>query len=99
MIYHVTTADSWIAQESASSYSASSLAAEGFIHCSTQTQLAGVLLRYYSGVQNLLVLHIDEARLANPCSYEPATGGELFPHVYGPINKDAITAVQPIESP
>lgn len=98
MIYHITTARSWHAQAEALVYVAESLATEGFIHCSTQAQISGVLLRYYSGVSDLMVLHIDETRLTSPCKFEAATAGELFPHVYGTINKEAITLVQPLES-
>lgn len=66
---------------------------EGFIHCCTAEQLPGVLERYFAGKENLILLHIEEAKLTSPLKYEQATNSELFPHVFGPINKDAIVNV------
>ena len=67
---------------------------EGFIHCSTGDQIPGVLQRYYAGVSNLILLHIDEEKLTPELKYEEATNKELFPHVFGPINKDAIVKME-----
>ena len=48
---------------------------------------------------DLLLLHIDESQLTSPVLRERAPGsGEEFPHVYGPINLDAIVKVEPITS-
>jgi uncharacterized protein (DUF952 family) len=90
MIYHITTTDIWTPQLELDSYAAPSLTTEGFIHLSTESQVAGVLERYYAGVTDIIKLHIDESKLTAELRYEEATGGELFPHVYGRINKDAI---------
>jgi uncharacterized protein (DUF952 family) len=68
---------------------------EGFIHCATETQLPGVLDRYYRGLEHTLVLlEIDPARLGAEVRYEPS-GGDLFPHIYGPIPIDAVLKVRP----
>ncbi|AEI48396.1 DUF952 domain-containing protein [Runella slithyformis] len=91
MIYHIVTPEQWAPFEYAPSYKSETFDTETFIHCSTQTQIAGVLERYYGGTANLLLMHIDESRLTSPLLYEPAPNGtELFPHVYGPINSEAI---------
>jgi uncharacterized protein (DUF952 family) len=94
MIYHITTADIWTPQLESDTYAAPSLDLEGFIHLSTAAQVAGVLERYYQGVTDIIKLHIDESKLTAELRYEEATGGELFPHVYGTINKDAIIQVE-----
>lgn len=99
MIYHIASASDWRSQQSAAHFVAASLAAEGFIHCSISEQIPGVVERYFGGVPDLLLLHIDESRLTCPCKFEAATGGEWFPHVYGPIDKVAITCVEPLEFP
>jgi uncharacterized protein (DUF952 family) len=99
MIYHITTTHEWQTQQNSPHFEVDSLATEGFIHCSTQAQVAGVLARYYPGRMDLLLLEIDERLLTSPCRYEASTGGELFPHVYGAINKEAIITVRSIESP
>lgn len=94
IIYHVVAADEWKKQESLPDYSAASLISEGFIHLSTREQVSGVLNRYYRDVSNLLLLHVDTDKLVHELRYEQATNNELFPHVYGPINKDAIVKIE-----
>jgi uncharacterized protein (DUF952 family) len=97
MIYHVTTQDAWEQAQQQGFYQAPSLATEGFIHLSTEAQVAGVLERYYKGQTNLLLLHIDEHKLLAELKYELAPSvNELFPHVYGVINIDAVIHLQAI---
>jgi uncharacterized protein (DUF952 family) len=94
MIYHITTSEEWNLHLTNSTYEPHAFPKEGFIHCSTSGQVKGVLQRYYADVKNLMLLHIDESKLTASLKYEPATNGELFPHVFGPINKDAIATVE-----
>ena len=77
-------------------YKADSLEREGFTHLSEQHQVAGVLSRYYQHVPDLLLLHVDPAKLMHELRYEEAANGERFPHVYGPINKDAVIEIEKI---
>jgi uncharacterized protein (DUF952 family) len=95
-LYHVVSEESWSTFDGEPSYEADSLRSEGFIHLSEQHQVAGVLDRYYQNVPNLLLLHIDPARLTHDLRYEAGTNGEQFPHVYGPINKDAVVEIERI---
>jgi uncharacterized protein (DUF952 family) len=74
-------------------YSAASLVKEGFIHCSNADQVAASANRFYSSHDALLVLEIDVEHLQSPLRDEPSTSGELFPHVYGPIERDAVVRV------
>lgn len=90
LIYHVILPKVWNEAKDKSFYEAESLATEGFIHCSYADQLDGVLERYYSGVEKVVVLTIDANKLTSPLVSEPSTNGEPFPHVYGPINTDAV---------
>ena len=75
---------------------------EGFIHCSTPEQLAGVLSRYYASyADDLVLLTLDLARLSAPLRWDvvnPVTG-ERFPHVYGPITPDAVTRTEVLQPP
>jgi uncharacterized protein (DUF952 family) len=93
MIYHITTKEQWAAYEGKSEYAPPAFEKEGFIHTSRLHQLEGVLERYYSGRNDLLLLKIDDRKLESNLIYEPATNRELFPHVYGKINKDSIIEV------
>lgn len=85
MIYHLTL-DRNLSPES--------LQTEGFVHCSTREQLLATAERYFRGVEGLRVLLLDPARLQAELRYEPPSGpgspDELFPHLYGPINPDAV---------
>jgi uncharacterized protein (DUF952 family) len=92
-IFHVVLPDVWDNFHGAL-YEADSLDTEGFIHCSFDEQLDGVLQRYYSNAPKVKILEIDAAKLDSKLVVEPSTGGESYPHIYGPINREAIVAVE-----
>jgi uncharacterized protein (DUF952 family) len=94
-IYHLVLRRAWEAHPD-QPYRADSLTSEGFIHCSFAQQVAGAANRFYADQQDLLVLHIDPARLTSPLREEPSGTGEVFPHIHGPLNRDAVVAVQPL---
>lgn len=94
MIYHIATSEDWNLHLTNATYEPQAFSKEGFIHCSTKEQVPGVLQRYYAGAKNLILLHIDEHKLTALLKYEAATNNELFPHVFGPINKEAIVTVE-----
>lgn len=94
LIYHVTTKQEWEAAQEKGYYTAPSLKTEGFIHCSEERQVKGVLERYYKGKTDLLKLVIDPQKLQYELKYELAPSvNENFPHVYGSINLDAVVNV------
>lgn len=91
MIYHITTKEQWKAAQKNGFFEESSLHTEGFIHNSTEAQIKGVLERYYKGKTDLLLMHIDESKLTAEFKYELAYSvNEMFPHVFGNINLDAV---------
>jgi uncharacterized protein (DUF952 family) len=91
MIYHITTKENWDKAISAGFYEAPSLYTEGFIHNSTAAQVQAVLERYYAGQKNLVLLHIEETKLIADLKYELAASvNEVFPHIFGIINLDAV---------
>lgn len=92
-IYHIVLPEAWTAFDG-EFYVHASLGAEGFIHCSFDHQLDGVIERYYSGVDRVIVLEIDNEKLTSELIKEPSTGGEIYPHLYGPINRDAIVGTE-----
>jgi uncharacterized protein (DUF952 family) len=96
-IYHVTTRTEWEKSRETGFYEAPSLKSEGFIHCSTREQVEGVLERYYKGVPDLVLLHIDPSAIKAPLKYELAPSvNQDFPHIYGTINPEAVVEVQKI---
>jgi uncharacterized protein (DUF952 family) len=92
VIYHITTAGDWEAARQKGYYEHPSLSSEGFIHCSQENQVAGVLERYFEGQTNLIKLVIGTDRLTSHFVFDwsPSTQ-DTFPHIYGPINLDAVT--------
>jgi uncharacterized protein (DUF952 family) len=107
MIFHITARKAWREALQRGEFRAESLETEGFIHCSTGTQVLPVAEKYYQGRGRLLLLMIDPSLLASDLKWEPPSGGapppgvpegELFPHIYGPINLEAIVKVFDLES-
>ena len=94
MIYHIATSEDWNLHLNSPTYVPGGYEHEGFIHCSTKDQVQGVLERYYAGVKNLFLLHIDESMLTVELKYEVSTHGALFPHLFGAMNKNAIVKVE-----
>jgi uncharacterized protein (DUF952 family) len=93
MIYHITTEKEWAAHKDKADYAPAAFEKEGFIHTSRLNQLEGVFQRYYSERNDLLLLRIEEQKLVGRLIYEPSSNRELFPHIYGKLNKDAIIEV------
>ena len=96
IIHHLTSREAWTAAQAAGEYEAPSLADEGFIHCSgDEEQTLRVVERLYAGVSDLLVLDIATEKLASEVKREFSTrSGEMYPHVYGKINLDAVVSVR-----
>jgi uncharacterized protein (DUF952 family) len=94
-IYHISTWKAWEEAVKRNSYQAESLAREGFIHCSMSEQVLRVAEAFYHGQKDLVILVIDPTNLIAEVRWEPGSDKpeELFPHIYGPINLDAVIKV------
>jgi glutathione S-transferase len=101
VIYHIATRADWERARADGEYTRSSvdktLAEEGFIHASQSAQVAGTANRFYRDVPgDLVLLVIDPGLLRAEVRYEDVPGAELpFPHIYGPLNVDAVVAARP----
>lgn len=94
IIYHITTKKEWNDAVNIGFYEAASLPIEGFIHCSTEQQVEGVLERYFKNKTDLVKLVIDVSKLSNKLIYELAPSiNQEFPHIYGAINIDAVVEI------
>jgi uncharacterized protein (DUF952 family) len=94
-IYHIVCVSDWEQQKSLSEYTAASLDAEGFIHCSKEEQISGTLKRFFKNRKDLRILKIDTSLLNVPVIYEAADDGSgFFPHVFGTITMRAIADVE-----
>jgi uncharacterized protein (DUF952 family) len=93
-IYHVTSRKQWEEAQKIGHYDSDTLATEGFIHCSTEPQVAGVLKRYYQGQTNLIKLKIEKSKVERPLVFELASSiNEVFPHIHGALNLNAVVEV------
>ena len=94
-LLHLVPADGF-EPDSPEPYAPASLGAEGFVHCSTPEQVAGTARLLFAGHDDLLLLVIDPRRLEVPVRHEDLLGiGQAFPHVYGPVPREAIVEVRP----
>jgi glutathione S-transferase len=98
-IFHLAAPEDWAAATRDGAVTDSTrdvkLAEEGFIHCSFAEQLARTAQRFFGDLDEVVVLRIDTDRLTSPLVTEDLYGtGEAFPHVYGPINLDAVIDVR-----
>ena len=71
--------------------------ADGYIHLSRGSQLAATLDKHFSGVDGLMLAAVDLSLLGDTVRWEPARGGQLFPHIYGLLPADAVVSVAPLE--
>ncbi len=90
LIYHIVTPEVWENFKDRDFYEATSLHTEGFIHCSFAGQLEAVLQRYYRDAEEVLILEIETEKLTSKFVEEPSTNNEIYPHIYGKINREAI---------
>ena len=93
LIYHIVLVDDWAAIDT-DIYKAPSLETEGFVHCSFSDQLDSVVERYYKNADELVILEIETERLMSRVVNESSTNNDIYPHIYGPINRDAIVGVK-----
>jgi uncharacterized protein (DUF952 family) len=101
MILHITSKQDWSDAQTRGEYTAPSLATEGFIHFSTNKQALHVANAFYRGRTDLVLLVVDETRFKPELKWEAPAGppadniseADLFPHLYGPLNLDAVTSV------
>lgn len=99
LFYHIARLEEWQASEQGV-YIPTGFESEGFIHLSFATQLAKTYNRYYEGQTGLalLTIRLNTVSFGN-LKVEDLTGrGEVFPHLYAPLTKAEVTAVQQIPS-
>jgi uncharacterized protein (DUF952 family) len=93
-ILHITTREEWEAARDGDAFVPPSLRTDGFVHCSTPHQLLQVANDHFRGRKGLLLLRIEPRKLKAEVCYENTEGGRaLFPHVYGPIDLEAVEEV------
>ncbi len=94
--FHLVPAATWDAAPLNGPFRPASLETDGFVHLTHRmpdlVDVANLIYRDDPGPY--LVLTIALERLGAPWRYD---GDERYPHVYGPLDRTAITQVRPIE--
>lgn len=87
IIYKIATATEWSKATKAGIFEGSSDdRRDGFIHFSTQYQLAGTLEKHFKDKGDLVLIAFEAGKLGPELKWERSRGGELFPHLYGNIS-------------
>ena len=93
-IFHIAPKEKWTKSRSRGQYSEDSLQSEGFIHCSTDEQVAATANKHFKGQSDLVLLSINASDIISVIVYESSgDNGEEYPHIFGPINHDAVKEV------
>lgn len=94
MILHIVQRKVWEQAKHEGLYCGDTLATEGFIHCSLPEQIVKVANYNYKGEVGLVLLCIDPAQVTAEVRFEDLyDAGEDYPHIYGPVNIDAVIQV------
>ena len=71
--------------------------ADGFIHLSTAEQLTETVNKHFAGQSDLHVAAVDLGAFEHSLKWEESRGGQLFPHLYGPLLLETVVAYSPLE--
>jgi uncharacterized protein (DUF952 family) len=93
VIYKLLRAAEWTAAQALGRYDGSVVdRRDGFIHFSSREQVVETAARHFTGQTGLALLTVDPNRLGGDLRWEVSRGEALFPHLYGPLNVDAVVA-------
>ncbi len=95
-VYHIIQQSAWKRALAGESYIPESVRTEGFIHCSTREQILLPANSLFRGQRDLILLEIEPARVTAEIVYEDCyQSGNAFPHIYGPLNLEAVVRTIP----
>ncbi len=93
LILHIAERETWEQALNTGFYRPESLDRQGFIHCSRPDQVVRVADALFRGRAGLVLLCITAERVQHEIRHEGYGDGPLFPHIYGPLNVDAVANV------
>jgi uncharacterized protein (DUF952 family) len=93
-IYKILPRPEWTAAQAAGRFEGSAIDhQDGYIHFSTAAQAKETARRYFANLADLVVLEVEGDDLGEALKWEPSRGGDLFPHLYGPLAVADVRAV------
>ena len=97
VLYKIMSKQEWEAAQAQGVYEGSGAdRMDGFIHLSAAHQVRATAQKHFSGMADLVLISVGEESLGQTLKWEVSRGGELFPHIYGPLQLAAITGVVPL---
>ncbi len=97
LIYKIFTADQWAALDRDGVTSGAPVdLSDGYIHFSTAAQAAETAAKHFAGQAGLMLAAVEADRLGAALRWEPSRGGQLFPHLYAPLSRDAVVCAKPL---
>jgi uncharacterized protein (DUF952 family) len=94
-VFKILSRAEWSTAEAAGVFTGSALdVKDGYIHLSTAAQAAETARLHFAGQPDLVLLTLDADGLGAALRWEPSRGGQLFPHLYGPLPTDDIKAAR-----
>jgi uncharacterized protein (DUF952 family) len=96
VILHIAKSGQWEKAKLEGVYRCDTLDSQGFIHCSTSKQIVKVANALFHAQKGLMLLYIATSKVQK-IRYESAGSKELYPHIYGPLNIDAVIKVAHFE--
>jgi uncharacterized protein (DUF952 family) len=95
IIYKIAPRAQWADAEAAGVFEGAPIdLADGFIHFSTAAQAKETAAKHFAGQSDLLLIAVDTAKLGTAVKYEVSRGGDLFPHLYAPLELSAVVWVK-----
>lgn len=93
-VYKILPRAAWRGAQAAGRFEGSAVdQADGFIHFSTAAQAGETARRHFARQADLVMLEIEADDLGEALKWEPSRGGDLFPHLYGPLAAGLVRAV------
>ncbi len=97
IIYKLVSADLWDAALVAGRFHGSAVdVADGYIHLSASQQVRETARRHFFDAPSLLLVEVETECLGSSLRWEPSRGGDLFPHLYAPLDLSAVVRVRPV---
>ena len=97
LIFKICRLSLWQAAERAGSFAGAEIdLKDGYIHFSTAEQARETAAKHFAAQSDLIIAAVDPDRLGPALRWEPARGGRLFPHLYGPLPLSAVAWVKPL---
>ena len=97
LIFKIVGLEEWRAAEAAGVFAGAAVdRADGYIHFSTAAQAPETAAKWFEGRSDLILAAVDADALGPALRWEPARGGALFPHLYGPLAPQAVVWTRPL---